>query len=156
MTNQAFSVFFPAAVRGRILEQHDALRELLRQSLDATTRAFLPGGPGGDELSRLVHELRARFRAHLTFEERALLPILAQVDTWGPERVSSLLEEHSRQRAELETLVDGIVNRWDEQRLAFALRSLVTDLLLDMEDEERGCLAIEGLNVDVAIAGPRD
>lgn len=150
------SVLFPATVRERVLEQHEALRDLLHQTLDATTRALLPDGPTRDEVSRLVQDLRARFRAHLAFEERHLAPVLAHVDLWGPERVRELRLEHDRQRAELETLVEGIGSGWDVERLALALRSMTTDLLLDMEEEERGCVSPDLLRDDVMIVGARD
>jgi hemerythrin HHE cation binding domain-containing protein len=146
MTIETVSIMFPASVRERVLEQHRVLRELLQQTLDATTRTFQPGGPHLDELARLVHDLRARFWAHLAFEERALVPVLAHLDLWGPERVQDLLAEHTRQRAQLETLVEGIEDQWDVERLAVALRSLATDLLLDMAEEEEGCVSAELLS----------
>jgi len=150
------SVFFPAAVRDRILEQHDDLRALLQQSLDVTTRAFTAEGPGLDELARLTHDLRARFRAHLAFEERTLFPVLERLDVWGPERVAELRDEHARQRAELDTLIEGLATEWDQPRMALTLRSLTTELLLDMEDEERGCLSSEALRDEMVVVGRVD
>jgi hypothetical protein len=150
---ETVSIYFPAAVRDRVLEQHVALRELLRQALDATTRGLQPLGPGRDELARVTHDLRARFRAHLAFEEQALVPVLGNLDAWGPERVEGLLQEHARQRAELEALVEGIGEDWDAQRLALALRSLVTDLLLDMDEEEEGVLSASSLQDEMMIIG---
>jgi len=81
------------------------------------------------------------------------VPVLAQVDLWGPERVQDLLEEHTRQRAELETLVEGIASDWDPEHLAVALRSLSIDLLLDMEEEERGCVSAELLRDEMVLVG---
>ena len=150
---QSVSILFPVTVRERVIEQHRTLRELLHHALDATTRALQPAGPNRDELSRLVYELRSRFRAHLAFEELHLAPVLANLDLWGPERVQDLIEEHARQRAELETLVDGIDGDWDAGRLALALRSLTTDLLLDMEEEEKGCLSADLLRDEMIIVG---
>jgi hypothetical protein len=150
---QTVSILFPAAVRERVIEQHHTLRQLLQQSLDATTRVFQPEGPNRDEVSRLVYELRARFWAHLAFEERHLAPVLAHLDLWGPERVEDLFTEHNRQRAQLETLVEGIENGWDVERIALALRSLTTDLLLDMEEEEHGCVSASLLQDEMIIVG---
>jgi hypothetical protein len=150
---EKITVLFPAAVRERVLEQHQHLRLLLQQSLEATTRALRADGPGLDEISRLVYELRSRFRAHLAFEEMHLVPVLGHVDLWGPERVQDLLEEHTRQRAELETLVEGIRGGWDAERLALTLRSLSTDLLVDMAEEERGCLSAELLQDEIVLVG---
>jgi hypothetical protein len=150
---ESVSIFFPAAVRERVLDQHEALRELLQQALDVTTRGLQPDGPGLDELSRLVHDLRGRFRAHLAFEEHALVPVLGHADAWGPERVAALLAEHGRQRAELDTLIDGVEVGWDAARLALTLRSLVTDLLLDMEEEEQGVLSASALQDQMMVVG---
>jgi hypothetical protein len=150
---QTVSILFPAAVRERVLEQHQTLRKLLQQSLDATTRVFQPEGPNRDEVAHLVYELRARFWAHLAFEERHLAPVLAHLDLWGPERVEDLFMEHARQRAQLETLVEGIEKGWDVERIALALRSLTTDLLLDMEEEEHGCVSASLLQDEMMIVG---
>jgi hypothetical protein len=153
MSNDSVSILFPAAVRDRVLEQHRVLRDLLRRALATTTRSFQANPPDLTELASLVHELRARFGGHLAFEEHALVPVLANVDLWGQERVQALLAEHARQRSELDTLVEGLESGWDLERLAFTLRSLVTDLLLDMEEEERACLSAELLQEDLMIVG---
>jgi hypothetical protein len=138
----------PSVVRATILAQHGVLRETLNRALAVATRA-LRSQPEGTSLSAIVRDLRARFRAHLEFEERWLVPLLREADAWGPERVERLLDEHGRQRAELDTLIEGIGAGWDTQRLALATRSLVTDLLIDMADEERGCVSEDLLRDDV-------
>jgi hypothetical protein len=153
MIKETVSIFFPAAARERVLDQHQGLRELLRQSLEVATRGLQADGPGRDELARLVHDLRARFKAHLAFEEHTLAPVLAHADAWGPERVDDLLDEHARQRAELDTLVEGVEADWEPENLALALRSLTTDLLLDMEEEERGILSASALQDQMLIVG---
>jgi hypothetical protein len=132
--------FFPATVRRQVLEQHCGLRALLQRALDETTQGLLHEGPGLSELVASARELQRRFHAHLAFEEHALAPILAVMDLWGPERVSDLLSEHARQRAEMGSILEGIEEGWDAERVAITLRSLATDLLRDMEEEERGCL----------------
>jgi hypothetical protein len=134
-TTQAVFLF-PRAVRAQVLEQHVGLRRLLQEALDASTRGLTdPDDPAA--LGDVVLELRQRMVAHLLFEERSLLPVLAEVDLWGPERTQALREEHARQRAELDTLVEGMQSEWDVERTALALRSLATDLLIDMAEEER-------------------
>lgn len=153
MSSKTINVFFPTAVRERVLEQHETLRDLLKQALDVTTRVFGLKGPERDELARLIHDVRSRFRAHLAFEERTLVPVLAHVDLWGPERVRALEDEHARQRAELDTLIEGIEEDWDIERLAMTLRSLATDLLVDMEEEEQGCLNAALLRDELMIVG---
>ncbi len=138
-----------SVVRQHILEQHGWLRALLRDALDATTLTLQGQPDAAAQLEGVVRDLSGRFRAHLAYEERYLLPILAGIDVWGPLRANALLEEHGCQRAQLETLREGIETGWDAGRLAVATRSLVTELLLDMEDEEAGCLSAEVLRDDV-------
>ena len=145
MTHPRSSLLFPATVRRQVLEQHTTLRQLLQEALDQTTRCLQRRDPDFGQLTTSAQELHRRFHAHLAFEERALAPILAVMDLWGPERVADLLTEHGRQRAELDTILEGIEGGWDMERVALTLRSLAADLLIDMEEEERGCLAAEQL-----------
>jgi hypothetical protein len=140
MSNTA-SFLFPARVRAEVLAQHSVLRELLHRALEATTLGLQRQGPGLEELARAARDLHHRFRVHLTFEERALVPILATEEVWGPERAQALIEEHERQRAEMDTLIEGIATGWDLERLALTLRSLAVDLLRDMQEEEEGRLS---------------
>jgi hypothetical protein len=144
MSNSSDSFLFPARVRNEVLAQHVVLRDLLQRVLNATTLGLQ--GQATDDLGGAAHELHRRFHAHLHFEERALAPILAADELWGPERVKDLLEEHERQRAELDTLIEGVQAGWDLERLALVLRSLVADLLRDMQEEDDGCLSQELLN----------
>jgi hypothetical protein len=153
MSQRSLSILFPAAVRERILQQHCALREVLRRAIQATTSSFEAEGADLAQLAYLAHDLRVHLRAHLSYEELALAPVLAHVDLWGPERVQQLFEEHARQRAELDTLVEGIEDGWDVERLALTLRSLVTDLLIDMDEEERGCLSAQLLGDQMMMLG---
>lgn len=142
--------FFPKSVREQVVAQHRELRPLLREALEQTTHA-LRGRADLTRLATLVVQLRRRFLAHLAFEERALFPVLAAVDLWGPERVAELADEHARQRSQLDTLVDGMHAGWDEERVAVVLRSLASDLMLDMAEEEKGCLSPALLHEEMMI-----
>jgi hypothetical protein len=155
MSEQGSTLFFPATVRRQVLEQHNALRSLLQRALDQTTRGLLREGLGLAELAASTTELHRRLHAHLAFEERALAPILGVMDLWGPERVSELLREHARQRAEISAILEGIERGWDTERVAITLRSLAADLIADMAEEERGCLDAELLHQDVVRPQPR-
>jgi len=133
------SLVFPSMVRDQILERHAELRELINHTLAATGN-LERDGPGPVQLEKSARELHERFREHLAFEERALVPVLWVVDGWGPERVRDLRQEHARQRLELDTVIEGLESGWSVERLALALRRLATDLLTDMDEEEDGCL----------------
>jgi hypothetical protein len=147
------SLLFPQSVRRRVLDQHGRLRQLLDVALEAGRKALQGSRCDLLTLARVARELELRFIAHLGFEESALVPVLARIDLWGPERVHALHEEHARQRSEMHTLVEGIESGWTPDVLAVALRSLATDLLLDMDEEERGCLQAVAFQDDVISAG---
>ena len=144
---------YPRTVRGQVLAQHEQLRALLFEALEQTSRCLR----GQRELARLallVLQVRRRFRSHLAFEERKLFPILAQVDAWGPERVAALTLEHASQRSQLDTLVQGMGEGWGVDHVAVALRSLATDLFIDMSEEERACLSEQLLGDEIVSVLP--
>jgi hypothetical protein len=87
-----------------------------------------------------AREVCERFKVHLEFEEQALKPVFAVLDSWGPERVRELVLEHERQRAELDALMRRLSTEADVEPLALALRGLAAALLRDMDEEEQGCL----------------
>ncbi len=149
MSDRTSPLLFPATVRRQVLEQHAALRVLLQEALDETTRGLRGESERLDEVASAARELHRRFHAHLAFEERALAPILAVIDLWGPERVADLLQEHARQRAELDTIVEGLEAGWDLDRLSLTVRSLATDLLRDMAEEEQGLLEARALREEL-------
>jgi hypothetical protein len=138
-----------AHVRKNVLDQHAVMRVVFGEFLEATTLTLQGDAESAAQLAGQVRDFRRRFRAHLAYEERYLAPVLAEVDIWGPQRVTDLLNEHAEQRAELDALVEGISDGWDAHAVAISARSLVTELLVDMEEEERGCLSAELLRDDL-------
>jgi hypothetical protein len=151
MTPLGPTLVFPASVREAVLDQHRELRGLLRGVLDECA------SPAQDDdrerFVRMIRDLRRRFDAHLEFEERELAPVLAIVDHWGPERLRAMHEEHARQRADLAGLLaglfDGTAAGWQAEHLRRIVRSLVTELIRDMDDEESGCLDAKLLGAQV-------
>jgi hypothetical protein len=133
----------PSAVRVQVLDQHRELRRLITRIVDATA----PGRPR-EPLMGLLRDLRARLFQHLAFEEQTLTSALAEADAWGPQRVRDMLDEHARQRAEVEVIVQGI-ETWDAEGLNLAARTLAADLIHDMDAEERGPLSPDLLRDDV-------
>jgi hypothetical protein len=145
----AFPVY-PALVRRQVLGQHAELRAFLVRVL-GETRAPPEDSASRAQLGSTVRTLRERFKAHLAFEDEALLPVLAVVPSFGPARVKEKVAEHARQRRDLDTLVAGLDSGWGMERLALVTRSLVMDLILDMAEEERLCLHGTELGDDVLV-----
>lgn len=135
------TLVFPSHVRERILEQHAGLRTLLRGAMEHAKR-----GAGDDQglkaarLRAIVPELCERFQAHLVFEDDALRPVFAVLDSWGPERIRELDTEHARQRQELDALRARLDSEENVHRLSAAVNALADALLKDMDAEEDGCL----------------
>jgi hypothetical protein len=123
-------------VRTEVLSQHDTLRTILREAQVAA----LEGHAHPLEVAHLAHEIRRSFRAHLAFEERVLVPVLTSVEVWGPDRVRNLVEEHTRQRADLDALIASIESGEDTARVASMFCRIAADLAQDMDEEERDYL----------------
>jgi hypothetical protein len=143
----------PSSVRSEVLGQHEVVRDLLQQAIDEAS-STLRRPQGGDDrtaVAHLAYEMRRRVRAHLAFEERLLIPVLSCADSWGPERARNLVEEHTRQREQLDDLLRGVEEGWDRARLASALGSLAAEFLRDMQEEERDYLHPDILRDDVIV-----
>jgi hypothetical protein len=144
----------PSTVRSEVLGQHEVVRDLLKEAVDTSAAALEAPPDAAADRARVVHlayELRRRVRTHLAFEERLLIPVLSSADSWGPERARNLVEEHTRQREQLDALVSGVEEGWDRVRLAGALGRLATDFLRDMVEEERDYLHEDLLREDVVV-----
>ena len=147
----------PTEVRALILAQHRDLRKLLAQ-----IRALADGVLAGDrglhlELRRQSVELELVFLAHLETEEAILLPVLEEIDAWGPVRVRHIREEHAHQRSVLEGAGDSATSAAvSAQELATVMRALVEEILEDMKGEERDMLNPDLLRDDVVISDQSD
>ena len=132
---------FPSHVREQILEQHAELRTLLRGAIEHAERGARDDQElDAPRLRAIFLELCQQFRAHLVFESDALRPVFAVLDSWGPERIRELDNEHARQRQELDALGARLASEESIRRLSAAISELADDLLKDMDAEEDGCL----------------
>ena len=131
------TLVFPATVRDQVRMQHAELRTLLQDALTATVT---PEDRDLTRLAAIARDLCERFRAHLAFEDQALCPVLAVLDSWGPERVMSLHHEHARQRGVLDEVRLRLEAEPSVPELTAALNQLAATLLRDMDDEEQGLL----------------
>jgi hypothetical protein len=114
--------------------------------VDELSRQAETGEPDCARLRIMGREMCARFHEHLLYEDEELVPVLAALDTWGPERVRELHDEHARQRRTLGALWMTFDFATDIGQLGEALRDLAEDMVRDMEAEEAGCLAAEAMS----------
>lgn len=116
------------AIRRNLLSQHENLRQLMKVLEEALA--------GGDEVatSQAVTTLHDTCQAHNAFEEAVLVPILRDIDAWGPERVKQMLDDHSDEH---EVLLKLLVPTSSPQKLRDALGKLRAH----MENEEATNLA---------------
>lgn len=131
------TLVFPAMVRDQVRQQHTALRTMLNDA-----RASTAASEDRDlhRLAAIARDLCEQFCAHLAFEDHALPPVLAVLDSWGPERVMSLHQEHTRQRRVLDELRLKLEAEPSVPDLTADLNQLAADLLRDMDEEEEGLL----------------
>jgi iron-sulfur cluster repair protein YtfE (RIC family) len=140
----------PSEVRDRVLHDHEGLRKQIHE-VESLAREVSRGeqpqlGPLRDAAERLLSTLLR----HMDWEDRELVPALADSDAWGPERARRLSEEHVEQR---EFLAGVIEDLQDQQRppvsLAASMSDLARTLLADMEEEEAFFLDPDVLRDDV-------
>jgi len=141
--------------RRKILRaQHAHLRVTIEIARTAARNALAAGGRGGP-LQRAVTALERELLAHLADEERLLVPILANIDAWGPIRLGLLHAEHAHQRAVLAVLTRQPTSP-ATTLLAGRTLSLCDDLLTDMEFEERELLSEKVLRDDFVLLDASD
>jgi hypothetical protein len=142
----------PSTVRAEVLAQHVTIRRRLRTVHRAALRV-LDSGTGMTTLRDEVLRLAAELSAHLAFEERTLAPLLGTLDAWGELRRERLLDEHARQRAELEAMTASCEQGTPStlRRFALQVRRLVENLVDDMEAEEATLLHVDLLRDDLIV-----
>lgn len=118
-------------VRKNLLAQHENLRTLM-----TAVEAALDGGDRAS-VTKAVKALHDACQAHNAAEEATLVPILRDIDAWGPERVKQLLDEHTEEHSVLLKKIDPSASI-DE------LRQAIRELRGHMAHEEATNLA-EGL-----------
>jgi hypothetical protein len=133
------TLLFPSMVRDEVLVQHEGLRARLREMAEEIAASDLDPGIRDERLRSLGRDLCERFDAHMRFEEEALVPVLAALDSWGPERVRDVHVAHARQRRKLQLLWTRL--EAGEEDVELALADLAEDMVSDMEAEEGSCLA---------------
>ena len=135
------------AARARILEQHRNLRTLLAAGLDFVRGAGGRARRSRAELAAVLGRANQAFQRHLADEEALILPILNDDVPVGPWRAELLLQEHQRQRAELDAL-SQVEPSCSRDELAARYATLVRELLLDMAKEEEELITPDAIRDD--------
>jgi Hemerythrin HHE cation binding domain len=129
------------SARRGILWQHQQIRVLLEKGKAIAELALDGAVPSSDAVASTIGDLRATMEVHLAFEEKVLMPLLADDLPLGPQRAERLLDEHRRQRETLATLHREARAHPALPTLAVKLALLTSWLLADMDEEEL-CLII--------------
>jgi polyisoprenoid-binding protein YceI len=139
-----------ANARARILAQHATIRTLLWAASSIASGALEGRTRAASLLPRYVFELRTTLQEHLACEETLVLPLLENDLPLGPARAAKMREEHARQRAELDALAASCGHA-ELRPVADSLRRLVTNLLIDMEQEEAHLLTPDVVRDDAVV-----
>ena len=136
-------------MRDRLMRDHAALRARVAR-VESLSRAALSSASGIQELRAEARELIRALEQHIGWEDEHVLPVLSDVDEWGPERVQRMQADHLEQR-ELLRYANSVLD--DPSRALELLARTTLDLarLLqdDMEDEEQAVLDPSVLRDDV-------
>ena len=138
----------PSEIRQRMIRDHDALRWLCVRVEFAANRVLAGDEASEEALDVAGAELYRLLLDHLEHEERVLLPVLGDVDAWGPERVARVEAEHREQRRRLAEVFRPLEPLTPHHRAAVVLRE-IAELREDMQAEERDTLSPDLLRDDV-------
>jgi len=143
-----------------LLAQHARLRALIAELRGVARSALSSGeealGAIAPALLAAVSAFGAELSAHLAAEEELLGPVLEHADDCGPLRLAMLRVEHAHQRAVLAALRADREPPLPTRELARRALKLTTDVLDDMEAEDRELLAETVLRDPPLIPHPGD
>jgi hypothetical protein len=137
------------SARRGVLWQHEQIRALLERARGLAEAALEGAPPQPDAVASAIGDIHSTFEIHLTFEEKVLLPLLADDLPNGPVRADRLREEHTHQRELLATLHREARAFPELPMLAVKLAFLTTWLLADMDEEERSLLVPDVVRDDI-------
>ena len=135
-----------------LMAQHRQLRAIIALIDEESVHVARRVEPQvGERLRELLAELRRKLVLHTALERDALVPLLRNVDAWGPERLDRLKREHNAEHEALERSIERTASTVSNAELAAAARALGEELALHMAIEERDFLNQRVLN-DQAVA----
>jgi hypothetical protein len=141
----------PSQVRDYIGHQHIQLRILFVEVENACRDAL----DGRGDPAPLVHKLVREVLDHISVEDRVLLPALREIDAWGETRAAHVAAEHARQREELAALRD-LARLGPGDEAARATLGMISELMIDMDGEERDLLGPDLLRDDLVVISQSD
>jgi len=136
----------PSQIRVDLLEQHAALREMIRETRQAAERAQ-QGDLQLEDLRILAIRLVGGLRAHNRQEEELLRGIIFTIDAWGPQRAAILSDEHVKEHDELEGLL-VLASAGSDAAAVDCLVAGLDRILAHMAREEQTVLGSELLRDD--------
>ena len=141
----------PSAIRAHVITDHAALRRLMTALAHETTHARQGAPDGMLRLRQALAALHDAFEAHLTYEERELVPLLADGDAWGPVRMTHVHDEHVAQRASFVALIEDAADGGKPlAEVADEIGWLIRGLMRDMDEEESKLFDGSGLKRDAS------
>jgi iron-sulfur cluster repair protein YtfE (RIC family) len=138
----------PSQVRIHISGEHKQLRKSL-VSLQSLARTVSLDEEETAALCTMLRGFIATFERHLESEETLLLPLVEQLDAWGPMRAAHMRGEHFMQRSLLQEMYEKAGRVANPLAFAIEVDALVLQILADMRDEEAALLGPETLRDDL-------
>lgn len=138
-------------VRQRIAADHALLRSLIH-ALIAVSRITARDERHRVVIQGMLGQLFSEVERHFDFERERIVPLLREVDAWGPARAEQLEKDHEERRTVLVALVedaDDGARSLDE--LADEILWFVERFEQEMSAEERLLLEAEALGAEPVV-----
>ncbi len=131
----------PSEIRERVLHDHTELHERLDRLEELARAAAAARSRKRTGLREEAESFLDRLAIHMSWEDRYLVPVLREADSWGDVRVERFDEEHREQRELLEYILRELHDgSKPESVVASNVIDFVALLRADMDDEESAFL----------------
>jgi len=142
------SMISAVEVRERITSDHALLRSLIR-ALIAVSRAAQEDEKQRPVIRDVLGQLCGEVERHFRYEEEVIVPLIRDMDAWGPARVEQFCRDHEEQLSVLVALVedaqDGVRNVED---LADEIVWFFQRFEREMAEEEQRLLDAETIGAE--------
>jgi iron-sulfur cluster repair protein YtfE (RIC family) len=137
-------------IRQLILDEHAVLRDEMEEIATLLKDVHAKRTEAAARLQHRMNKFYGVFLNHISHENSLLRPVLANIDAWGAVRVEKMDDEHREQRSTIEALTALDPTRDFESYLS-RVQAFVTDIAVDMEEEEHECLSPDILRDDTIV-----